>query len=78
MNRFKVKEMKVKEEPIEIKTSFEVKAEEEEEEKFSANKTSIQTVSIAFLNEETTQKKRIKSFNINKKLYLNNRKIKKL
>ena len=48
--------MKVKEEPIEIKTSFEVKAEEEEEQ-FSANKTSIQTVSIAFLNEETTQKK---------------------
>ena len=55
----KVQSIKVKEEPndIEMQTSkIEVKAEE----KFSAteeftNKSSIQTTSIAFLNEETTE-----------------------
>lgn len=47
----------VKEEPIDIEMQT-FKSDEEEKfsttEEFSKNKTTIQTVSIAFLNEETT------------------------
>ena len=61
-NKRKRLSMKVKEEPIDSEKSQileEVEVKAEEEEKFSAkeefvSKRSIQTASIAFLNEETT------------------------
>ena len=52
-------EKKVKEEPIEMSEEVEVKTEEKfsATEEFNSNKSSIQTFSIAFLNEENEETK---------------------